>query len=307
MFGVGLGVTAYTLGVRHAFDADHIAAIDNTTRKLVAEGRPRCPPASGSRLVIPLSCSAWRCCSRPASAPGRTRAGRGLDDAAEPRIVRHPVPALPDSDRADEPVRRRGIAKVFRPMRNGDADEAELEQQLQNRGVTGPGVSRATRRVNQPWHLYPVGPAVGSGFRHRDEVGLLVLAGGAAAFSCRGTPSSPSRAVRRRHVPARRAGRHLHGTGIRLGVPSAGAQGVLQPDRDRPVGDRGPCHRRHRAGGSDRRSAGCQVGSAGRDRLGRPGVVGFAIVGLFVATWLLALLVSRYGRVEEKWAAPVGS
>src|SRR5262249_49792268 len=37
VFGVGLGVTAYTLGMRHAFDADHIAAIDNTTRKLMAE------------------------------------------------------------------------------------------------------------------------------------------------------------------------------------------------------------------------------------------------------------------------------
>lgn len=38
VFGIGLGVTAYTLGMRHAFDADHIAAIDNTTRKLVGEG-----------------------------------------------------------------------------------------------------------------------------------------------------------------------------------------------------------------------------------------------------------------------------
>src|SRR5262249_46627061 len=39
VFGVGLGVTAYTLGMRHAFDADHIAAIDNTTRKLMADGK----------------------------------------------------------------------------------------------------------------------------------------------------------------------------------------------------------------------------------------------------------------------------
>src|ERR1700743_460137 len=38
-FGVGLGLTAYTLGARHAFDADHISAIDNTTRKLMAEGK----------------------------------------------------------------------------------------------------------------------------------------------------------------------------------------------------------------------------------------------------------------------------
>src|SRR6266702_5901911 len=39
LFGLGTGITAYTLGARHAFDADHIAAIDNTTRKLMAEGR----------------------------------------------------------------------------------------------------------------------------------------------------------------------------------------------------------------------------------------------------------------------------
>src|SRR5207302_7977032 len=39
LFGLGLGMTAYTLGLRHAFDADHIAAIDNTTRKLMSEGK----------------------------------------------------------------------------------------------------------------------------------------------------------------------------------------------------------------------------------------------------------------------------
>src|SRR5262249_43289047 len=36
---IGIGFTAYTLGLRHAFDADHISAIDNTTRKLMAEGK----------------------------------------------------------------------------------------------------------------------------------------------------------------------------------------------------------------------------------------------------------------------------
>jgi high-affinity nickel permease len=36
---IGIGVTAYTLGLRHAFDADHISAIDNTTRKLMSEGK----------------------------------------------------------------------------------------------------------------------------------------------------------------------------------------------------------------------------------------------------------------------------
>src|SRR3954470_14303224 len=39
LFGIGIGLTAYFLGMRHAFDADHLAAIDNTTRKLMADGQ----------------------------------------------------------------------------------------------------------------------------------------------------------------------------------------------------------------------------------------------------------------------------
>ena len=69
VFGVGLGVTAYTLGMRHAFDADHIAAIDNTTRKLMADGQaPAVGRASGSRSGTPASCSGCACCSASAYA-----------------------------------------------------------------------------------------------------------------------------------------------------------------------------------------------------------------------------------------------
>ena len=50
IFGFGTGILAYTLGMRHAFDADHIAAIDNTTRKLVGEGKR---PLSTGFLLLP--------------------------------------------------------------------------------------------------------------------------------------------------------------------------------------------------------------------------------------------------------------
>ena len=56
LFGLGTGVLAYTLGVRHAFDVDHIAAIDNTTRKLVGEENARWAWASTSRSAIRASC-----------------------------------------------------------------------------------------------------------------------------------------------------------------------------------------------------------------------------------------------------------
>ena len=52
VFTVGIGLTAYTLGLRHAFDADHISAIDNTTRKLMQEGKR---PLSRRLLVLPGS------------------------------------------------------------------------------------------------------------------------------------------------------------------------------------------------------------------------------------------------------------
>ena len=55
--GLGLGLTAYTLGLRHAFDADHIAAIDNTTRKLMGDGQRPLSVGSGSPWATPASYS----------------------------------------------------------------------------------------------------------------------------------------------------------------------------------------------------------------------------------------------------------
>ena len=78
VFGVGLGLTAYLLGVRHAFDADHIASIDNTTRKLVGEGRPSVAPGFWFSLGHSTVVFAPACCSSPACARSPTRAGRGL-------------------------------------------------------------------------------------------------------------------------------------------------------------------------------------------------------------------------------------
>src|SRR3954467_12149762 len=67
IFGLGVGVTAYTLGLRHAFDADHIGAIDNTTRKLMSEGSGRSASGSSSRSATRRSSSCSRRCSRSGS------------------------------------------------------------------------------------------------------------------------------------------------------------------------------------------------------------------------------------------------
>src|SRR3712207_9352102 len=71
-----------------------------------------------------------------------------------------------------------GIARVFRKMRSGEFDEAELEHHLHNRGFLARLLGRVTRRVSRPWHLYPAGLLMGLGFATATQVGLLVLAAG---------------------------------------------------------------------------------------------------------------------------------
>ena len=310
VFGIGLGVTAYLLGVRHAFDADHIAVIDNTTRKLVGEG------------TRSLSAGFW-------FSLGHSSVVFGLAFllAVGVRAVVGPVqdegsPMLETLGLVGSLVAGTfliligltnlfavvGITKVFRAMRNGDFDEAELERQLQNRGFLARLLSRVMRRVSKPWHLYPVGLLMGLGFDTATQVALLVLAAGTAAFTL------PWYAILVLPV--------LFAAGMSLfdaldGIFMARAYGwaFLKPVRkvfynltvtvlsvivalvigvivlagliaDRLGVESGPL---------------AAIGSANLE------LVGFAIVGLFVTTWIIALLIWRFGRIEEKWAAPVGS
>ncbi|GLY38351.1 hypothetical protein Amsp01_043750 [Amycolatopsis sp. NBRC 101858] len=89
VFGVGPGVTAFTLGMRHAFDADHIAAIDNTTQKLLAEGQR--PLAVGFWFSLGHSTVAFLLClllslGIRAHAPRRFRRSRTGIAAEQARI-----------------------------------------------------------------------------------------------------------------------------------------------------------------------------------------------------------------------------
>ena len=166
-----------------------------------------------------------------------------------------------------------GIAKVFRAMRNGEFDEAELERQLQNRGFLARLLSRVMRRVRKPWHLYPVGLLMGLGFDTATQVALLVLAAGTAAFTL------PWYAILVLPV--------LFAAGMSLfdaldGIFMARAYGwaFLQPIRKvfynltvtvlSVVVALG--HRRHRADRSARRPVGNRDRSAGGHRVGRPAI-----------------------------------
>ena len=185
VFGVGLGVTAYLLGVRHAFDADHIAVIDNTTRKLVGEGTRSLSAGfwfslGHSSVVFALAfllAIGVRAIVGPVQDEGSPLLQTlGLVGS----LVAGTFLILIGLSNLFAAV---GIAKVFRRMRTGELDEAELERQLENRGLLARLFARVMRRVSKPWHLYPVGLLMGLGFDTATQVALLVLAAGTAAFT----------------------------------------------------------------------------------------------------------------------------
>src|SRR3954463_3381367 len=158
VLGVGVGLTAYMLGVRHAFDADHIASIDNTTRKLVGEGRSsvgagfwfslgHSPVVFGPSLLLVAGVrSVADVIQGGDSALGRTLPLVGTLVGGSFLLVI----GLMNLNAAV------GIARVFRRMRAGEDDEAELERHLQNRGFLSRLLGGVPRRVSKPWHLYPV-------------------------------------------------------------------------------------------------------------------------------------------------------
>ena len=194
------------------------------------------------------------------------------------------------------------MLKVFRGMRRGAYDEAALDAQLANRGLMNRFLGRLTRSIREPWQMYPLGVLFGLGFDTATEVGLLVLAGGAAVAGL------PWWAILVLPVlfaagmslldtidgsfmnfaygwafskPVRKVYYNITITGLSVAVAwIIGTVELLQIAQDRlrlggPVWD----------------------WIAGLDL----NVVGFAIVGLFVATWAVALAVWRFGRIEEKW------
>lgn len=183
VFGVGLGVTAFLLGVRHAFDADHIAAIDNTARKLVGEGRPasgvgfwfslgHSSVVFGLSLLLAVGVSALAGPVQNDDSTLQTTLGLVGTLTAGTFLI---VIGLTNLSALF------GIVHVFRHMRAGTFDEDKLEHHLHQRGLMARLFNRATRRVTKPRHLYPIGLLMGLGFDTATQVALLVLAGGAAS------------------------------------------------------------------------------------------------------------------------------
>src|SRR5579859_6699932 len=161
--GVGLGVaiTAWTLGLRHAFDADHLSAIDNVTRKLMADGQR--PLATGfffslghSTVIVAVG----------AGISIAARAVFGTVGTGLAACFLYLIAGL-------NLVILAGIARVFAQLRRGRYSEAELEQHLQARGLMYRFFGRFMRSIGHTWQMYFVGMAFGIGFDTATEVVLL--------------------------------------------------------------------------------------------------------------------------------------
>ncbi|WP_258318895.1 HoxN/HupN/NixA family nickel/cobalt transporter [Streptomyces griseorubiginosus] len=181
-FGVGLGITAYTLGMRHAFDADHIAAIDNTTRKLMADGKR--PVSVGfwfalghASVVVVLAALI---------AGGTQLAGKVMNEGSSTHQVLGFLGTTISGTflyliAALNLVALVGILKVFRAMRAGTYDEKQLEQHLDSRGFMNRILGRLTKSITRPGQMFPLGFLFGLGFDTATEVTLMVMAGSGAA------------------------------------------------------------------------------------------------------------------------------
>jgi len=305
-FGIGLGITAYTLGMRHAFDADHIAAIDNTTRKLMADGKR--PVSVGFWFSLGHSTIVFGLCVLLALGV-RSIAGQVQDEKSS----LHSVTELVGTSVSGtflyvigilNLVILVGIVRVFRAMRAGTYDENELQRHLDSRGFMNRFLNGLTRSVRKPWHIYPVGVLFGLGFDTATKVGLLVVAGDAATLNL------PFYAILVLPVlfaagmclmdtidgvfmnaaygwafakPVRKVFYNITITAISVAVALViGTIELIGVLADRLDITTGPI---------------AAIANVPLD------YAGYAIVVLFVGSWALALAVWRYGRIEEKWSA----
>ncbi|MDH6125059.1 HoxN/HupN/NixA family nickel/cobalt transporter [Kitasatospora sp. GP82] len=182
VFGLGLGITAYTLGMRHAFDADHIAAIDNTTRKLMADGKR--PISVGfwfalghSSIVVVLAglvATGAKVVGTLTNDDSSAHKALGVVSTSVSGGFLYLIAAL-------NLVSLAGIHRVFKAMRAGQFDEHELEKHLDNRGFMNRILGRLTKSITRPGQMFPIGLLFGIGFDTATEVTLMVMAGSGAA------------------------------------------------------------------------------------------------------------------------------
>ncbi len=305
-FAVGTGVTAYTLGMRHAFDADHVAAIDNTTRKLMAEGQR--PMSVGfffslghSTIVFGL---AFLFAAGVKAVGGQVTAGHSrLNDlggwigTSVSGTFLYVIAAL-------NVVILLGIIGVFREMKSGSFDEAQLERRLDSRGLMSRIFGPLTRRISKPWHMYPIGALFGLGFDTASEVALLFLAAGAAGA---GMPFYAILCLPLLFAAGMSLLDTIDGTFMNFAYGWAFSKPVRKVFYNITI--TGLSVLVALVIGT------IELGGLFAQKLGVEGAfwswletidvneLGFIIVGMFLATWAGAVAIWHFGHIEERWSA----
>jgi high-affinity nickel-transport protein len=172
----GAGTLAYTLGVRHAFDADHIAVIDDTTRLMLLRGRR--PVGVGfffamghSTIVLGLALLV---------AYAATTVSDGLRESLSTVAVMVAMTFLVLVAYLNAVVLR-NIVGLWRCLRDGRLDEVALERTLLDRGLLNRLLGGRFRAlIRSSWHMYPVGLLMGLGLETASEVTLLALSASTA-------------------------------------------------------------------------------------------------------------------------------
>jgi high-affinity nickel-transport protein len=304
VFGVGIGITAYTLGLRHAFDADHIAAIDNTTRKLMTDGQR--PLSVGfffslghSTIVFVLAflfAFGVGALAGPVQGDGSTlHEVTGLIGTSVSGVFLYVIGII-------NLLVLVSVVRVFQRMRRGECDEQELGEQLGPRGPMTRLYGRVTRSIKKPWQMYPLGLLFGLGFDTATEIALLFLAAGAAvgglpfyAILCLPILFAAGMSLLDTidgafmnfaygwafAKPVRRIYYNITVTGLSVVV----ALGIGTFQFLSILGEKLSLQ-----GGAWDLILGIDMN-----------VLGYLVVGLFVLTWVGALALWRFGRIEERW------
>jgi high-affinity nickel-transport protein len=307
---VGLGGLAYSFGLRHAFDADHISAIDNTTRKLLQDGKR--PVGVGfffslghSSVVFLIALAlgfAIRVIVDGVVGEGGTLKNIGGIVGLSVSSVFLLLIGLLNL------VILLDIVGVLRRMKRGEYNRVTLEEHLVTGGVLTRVFKHLFRVINESWQMYPIGFLFGLGFDTASEVALLAISAGAASqglpfaavislpiifaagMSLMDTTDGAFMAKAYTWAfsnPIRKLFYNLTMTGLSVFVALFVGLVELSQILVQVSGLRGEPWDT---------IAGFDLGS-----------LGFIIVGSFVVVWVVAFAVFKTRRVEERWTALVDS
>ena len=170
----GLCIAAFVLGLRHGVDADHIVAIDNTTRKLMHEGKR--PITIGtwfslghSTVVVGLTVVLVLATKAVVQNNSILQGAGSVIGTAVSGVFLFLIGAV-------NVLIVLGVYRVFQKLRQGRLDESELNNLLENRGFLNRYFKGLFRIVQKPWQIYPIGLLFGLGFDTASEILFFALA-----------------------------------------------------------------------------------------------------------------------------------